>query len=92
MSARQLKYPTSPSGRNLDVPRSLWSFNIFSSSAENCPRVAFGWEPFWRWSEVEEEEPSEGEPELRLMSIIVKKRETEERERKDERRGRAFRV
>ena len=41
---------------------------------------------------MEEEEPSEGEPELRLMSIIVKKRETEERERKDERRGRAFRV
>jgi hypothetical protein len=34
---------------------------------------------------VEEEEPSEGEPELCLMGIIVKKREkreTEERERK----------
>ena len=63
--------------------------------AENCSRVVFGLESFWRRREVEEEEPSEGEPELCLMGIIVKKRETretEERERKDERRGWAFRA
>lgn len=57
--------------------------------AENCSRVVFGWASFWARREVEEEELSEGEPELCLMGIIVKKRkrETEERERKMKKGG-----
>ena len=49
--------------------------------AENCSRVVVGWEgDFSGRREVEEEEPSEGEPELCLMGIIdegKRKRETE---------------
>jgi len=49
--------------------------------AENCSRVVFGWEgDFSGRREVEEDELSEGEPELCLMGIIdegKRKRETE---------------
>lgn len=54
--------------------------------AENCSREVFGFASgFWRRREAEEEEPSEGEPELCLIGIIdeeKRKREKEERERK----------
>jgi len=44
--------------------------------AENCSRDVFGFcSCFWARREAEEEEPSEGEPELCLIGIIVKKRE-----------------
>lgn len=52
--------------------------------AENCSRVVFGLaSDFWGRREAEEEEPSEGEPELCLIGIIVKKREREKREERE---------
>ena len=52
--------------------------------AENCSRDVFGFGScFWARREAEEEEPSEGEPELCLIGIIVKKREREKREERD---------
>ena len=51
--------------------------------AENCSREVFGFASgFWGRREAEEEEPSEGEPELCLMGIIVKKRERERKKEK----------
>jgi hypothetical protein len=49
--------------------------------AENCSRAVLGWaSDFWaRWEE-EEEEPSEGEPELCPMGIIGEERERKTRE------------
>ena len=50
--------------------------------AEDCSRVVFGWtSDFWARREVEEEEPSEGEPEW--MGIIVKKGEREKRKKEN---------
>ena len=67
---------------------------LHAPQAENCSRVVFGLESdFWARREAEEEEPSEGEPELCLIGIIVKKRETEkaeERERKMREGGGTF--
>ena len=52
--------------------------------AENCSRVVFGLaSDFWGRREAEEEEPSEGEPELCLMGIIVKKGEREKRKKEN---------
>jgi hypothetical protein len=52
--------------------------------AENCSRVVFGFgSDFWARREAEEEEPSEGEPELCLIGIIVKKRERERKRKKE---------
>ena len=63
--------------------------------AENCSRDVFGFGScFWARREAEEEEPSEGEPELCLIGIIGKKEERrekrEERERKMREGGGTF--